>query len=288
MRPKELDDLKRFRKLEVKTKKNVLDLFSGEWASVYKGSGIEPEDLRPYAFQDPIRFIDWHVTAKTGKPYIRLFKEERQLTVLLLVDTSGSIFFGKKREKLAEMASLIAFCALKNGDRVGLLFFSSILEKYIPPKTGSTHILPLIQELLYFQPKNKGTHIKAALEAVTRLQKKHCALFIFSDFLFEAPDSLISTLSKKYDLVAIDLNDPLETKMDEIEWIRLQDMEKGKEILINPSSSAFQKLYTSNTKSQRLRTCKAVEKSGGTFISLSTEDSATDKLIEFFAKRKRR
>lgn len=275
-----------FRQLEVRCRKLVQELFSGKWASIYKGQGIEPEDLRLYAPGDPIRFIDWHVTARTGKPHIRLFKEERQLNVLLLVDTSASIFFKEKREKMAELASLIAFSALKSGDKAGLLFFSSCIEKYLPPKSGSTHILPLIQDLLYFKPKRKGTDIQMALEAVNRLQKKPCALFIFSDFLFSLPESSIQKMCKKHDLVAIDINDPLEKELPPLEWIRLQDSERGNKLLIN-GSSTLQKNYSENMK-KHLNRCKTViEKSGGTYLSLSTTDSVADKLIEFFQRRRR-
>jgi uncharacterized protein (DUF58 family) len=287
MRKNALDEIRHLRQIEVKTKKLVKDLFSGAWASLYKGQGIEPEDLRAYAPEDPIRFIDWHVTARAGKPYIRLFKEERQLTVLLLVDASASILFGDKRDQLAEMASLIAFSALQNGDKVGLLFFSSKIEKYISPKSGSTHILPLVQELLYFQPTKKGTNMQLALETVARMQKKRCALFLFSDFLFEVQPILLKIMAKKYDFVGINLNDPLEKKMQNMGWIRMQDLEKGNQVLINTSDPTYLSLYDQKVSQliEQSRTC--IEKGGGSFISLSSQDSVSDKLIEFFEKKRR-
>ena len=287
MRQNELDELRRFKKIEVGTKKSVLDLFSGQWASVYKGQGIEPEDLRIYMSGDPIRFIDWHVTAKTGKAYIRLFKEERQLTVLLLIDASASISFGAKRSKLAEMASLIAFSALKNGDKVGLLFFSSIIEKYIPPKSGSTHIFPLIQELLYFKPVKKGTDMQLALETAARVHKKRCALFVFSDFLVEMPQQILKIMAKRYDFVAIDLNDPLERKLDNMGLIRMEDLEKGTHTLINTSDGAALKQYHDKIAKSIFESRQSIEKAGGTFLSLSSTDSSIDKMIEFFEKKKR-
>lgn len=282
------DQIRKFRRIEVGTKKLVKELFSGAWASVYKGQGIEPEDLRIYTHSDPVRFIDWHVTAKQGKPYIRLFKEERQLTVLLLVDASGSILFGRKREKLAEMASLIAFSALKNGDKVGLLFFSSKIEKYTPPQAGSTHILPLIQELLYFKAENKGTNLKLALETAARLQKKRCALFVFSDFLFSTDPEFLKVMAKKYDLVAINLNEPLEKKMERCGLVRTSDLEEGDKVLVDTSGEAYQKEYVMGVKEMQTLSRKSIEKAGGTFVSLTSEEKATDKLIEFFSKKKRK
>jgi len=248
MLPKEI--IKKIKRIEIKTKTLVNTLFSGEYKSVFKGRGMEFSDVREYTYGDDMRFIDWNVTARMQAPYVKKFMEERELTVIFLVDASGSQDFGSikqmKGEIAAEICSVLAFSAIKNNDRVGLIIFTDKIEKFIPPKKGRTNVLRVIRELLYFKPENKGTDISVALDFLGSIAKRSCVVFLVSDFIAKGFAPSLRVASRRHDVIAINLTDPRENELPSAGFIELEDGETGEIVLVDTSSSrirdAFEKL----------------------------------------------
>ncbi|MCB0000175.1 MAG: DUF58 domain-containing protein [Anaerolineales bacterium] len=243
------DLFRKIRQIEIRTRRLVNDTFAGDYHSAFKGRGMAFEEVRPYQPGDEIRTIDWNVTARMGDPFVKRYSEERELTVLLVVDASGSGDFGSvgrfKRELAAELTAVLAFAATSNNDKVGLLIFTSQIELFIPPRKGRKHILRLIRELLAFQPQQRGTDIRLALDSVNRLLKRRAIVFVVSDFLAE-PDSyrgVLTVANKRHDVVAVDLHDPLETEIADVGLLALEDAETGEVVWIDTSSKRWRTAF---------------------------------------------
>ncbi|MBX2991775.1 MAG: DUF58 domain-containing protein [Bacteroidetes bacterium] len=225
--------LKKVRQIEIKTRGLVNQVFSGEYHSVFKGRGMEFSEVREYQFGDDIRSIDWNVSARFNHPFVKIFEEERELTVMLLVDFSKSGSFGSvthmKNEIAAEICAVLSFSAIKNNDKVGLILFTDAIEKFVPPKKGRAHILRIIRELISFTPTGTGTNIKQALEYFNHVNKKRTIAFLISDFIDEGYDQILRIVSKKHDVIAIELSDPREEQMPDAGLIKMRDAETNTE-----------------------------------------------------------
>lgn len=284
-----MDIHEKIKKIEIQAKQSVLDLFSGMYRSRFKGKGIEVEDLREYQPGDDVRSISWSRTAHMGKPYIKNFREERDLTVVLLVDISASLFFGShfemKRERMAEVAALLAFSAIYNNDRVGLILFSSEVEKYIPPKRGLKHGVRLIRELLSFEPKKKSTNMKAALHFLNQVTHKRCITFLLSDFQAEGYAREFVLTAKKNDLVGIRIYDPEEKQLSPIGLVHLRDPETEESSLVD-ITEAVSKEYSEKQKAFLVALQTIVGKSGASLLEIETRGSYEAILRTFFGARR--
>lgn len=290
MIPKEV--LKKIRRIEIRTKKLVNDLFSGEYHSTFKGQGIEFEEVRQYEPGDDIRLIDWNVTARTGYPHIKKFREERELSVVLLVDASSSGQFGTrerfKSETAAELSALLAFSAIKNNDKVGLIIFTDAIEKFVPPQKGRAHVLRLIREILYFKPTGRGTDIGGALEYFNRVIKRKSVVFLISDFLSEGFYKPLQIANNKHDVIAIKITDPRETSFDNVGLIELEDAETGAVFMIDTASRAFRREFAARAEEDTLTLKKGFQLINLDFINIRTDQSYIVPLINFFKVRERR
>jgi uncharacterized protein (DUF58 family) len=290
MIPKEV--LKKVRRIEIRTKKLVNDLFSGEYHSTFKGQGMEFEEVRQYEPGDDIRLIDWNVTARTGYPYIKKFKEERELSVVLLFDASSSGRFGTrerfKNDTAAEMCALLAFSAIKNNDKVGLIIFTDTIEKFVPPKKGRAHVLRLIREILYFKPTGTGTNIAGALEYFSRVIKRKSVVFVISDFLSEDFYKPLQIANNKHDLIAIKVTDPREMSFDNVGLIELEDAETGEVFMIDTGSKQFRKEFSARANEDMLNMKKSFQLINLDFINVRTDQSYIVPLINFFKMRGKR
>lgn len=293
MLPKEI--FEKVRRIEITTNRLVTDVFAGQYHSVFKGQGMEFDEVREYAFGDDVRMIDWNVTARTGKPHIKKFVEERELTVMILVDVSPSCRFASvnalKSQLAAEIAALLAFSAIRNHDKVGLIIFTDRIEKFIPPVKGLKNVLRIIREVLYFKPEGKSTDIVGAVEYLSRVVHKRSISFLISDFM-EGKKNIFASLKKKlaiahkrHDLIAVTLNDSRELTLPDCGLLSLQDAETGQEILVDSSSPKVRKDYF-NVNRQRLEKRKNLFRSiGMDFIDIGTDQSYVDEVIKFFLKR---
>src|SRR3972149_2636623 len=234
--------LKKVRQLEIRTRGVVNQVFSGEYHSVFKGRGMTFSEVREYQMGDDIRTIDWNVTARFDHPFIKVFEEERALTVMLLVDLSGSQFFGSegelKRDVAVELSAILAFSAMKNNDKVGALLFSDQIEKYIPPRKGRSHALRIVRELISFEPKRPATSIKTALEYLNQVQKKRSIVFVISDFMDQGYEAALRIAGKRHDLIGISLLDPRENELPKVGLITFRDAETGQQGWVDTSSAA--------------------------------------------------
>lgn len=290
MLPKEI--LQKIRRIEIQTRNLVNDVFSGEYHSVFRGRGMEFSEVREYQPGDSIRTIDWNVTARTGHPFVKKYVEERELTVILMVDASSSGEFGTcrktKREISAEISALLAFSAIKNNDRVGLIIFTDQVEKFVPPKKGSKHVLRVIRELLYFRPHGRGTDIAAALDYLNRLTRRKAVVFLISDFLCSGYERALRVTNKRHDLVAISITDPREQTLPNVGFVELEDAETGERILRDTSDRSFRQSFTeSNARLSRERARQfAAMNVDAVNISLDmTEDPYLLPLMQFFKMR---
>jgi uncharacterized protein (DUF58 family) len=290
MIPKEV--LKKIRRIEIRTKKLVNDLFSGEYHSTFKGQGMEFEEVRQYEPGDDIRLIDWNVTARTGYPYIKKFREERELSVVLLVDASSSGKFGTrgrfKNETAAELSALLAFSAIKNNDKVGLIIFTDTIERFVPPQKGRSHVLRLIREILYFQPKGRGTDIAGALEYFNRVIKRKSVVFLISDFLSEDFYKPLQIVNNKHDIIAVKITDPREVSFDSVGLIELEDAETGEVFMVDTSSKEFRREFAARAEEDTLNLKKGFQLINLDFINIRTDQSYIIPLINFFKMRERR
>ncbi|MBD3332134.1 DUF58 domain-containing protein [candidate division GN15 bacterium] len=284
--------LKQIRRIEIRTKRLVNDLFSGEYHSTFKGQGMEFEEVRQYEPGDDVRLIDWNVTARTGYPHIKKFKEERELSVVLLVDASSSGRFGTrerfKSEMAAELAALLAFSAIKNNDKVGLIIFTDSIEKFIPPKKGRSHVLRIIREILYFQPKGTGTDIGGALEYFNRVIKRKSVVFLISDFLGEDYFKPLQIANNKHDIISIKIADPRETVFENVGLIELEDAETGEVFLVDTGSADFRREFSAKAAEDADLLKRGFQMINVDFISVRTDRSYIVPLINFFKMRERR
>jgi uncharacterized protein (DUF58 family) len=280
---------KKVRKIEIKTKGLSKHIFSGEYHSAFKGRGMSFSEVRDYQFGDDVRNIDWNVTARTGSPHIKVFEEERELTVILLIDISRSAYFGTakqmKNELATEISAVLAFSASQNNDKVGVIFFSDKIEKYIPPKKGRQHILRIIRELLYLQPQNKGTDLGKALEYFTNVVKKRSICFVLSDFMTEGYEAALRIASKKHDMVGIHLMDPRESTLPNVGLIQVVDAESGARQWIDTAQAMVRKKYNDwFTKNQQYFR-SVFQKLGLDVLTIGTDTSYEKVLHQFFEKR---
>ncbi|MDE6072658.1 MAG: DUF58 domain-containing protein, partial [Muribaculaceae bacterium] len=240
--------LKKIRKIEIKTRGLSQNIFAGEYHSAFKGRGMIFSEVREYQPGDDIRDIDWNVTARHNKPYVKVYEEERELTVMLLIDVSGSRNFGArgdlKKERMAEIAATLAFSSIQNNDKVGVIFFSDKIEKFIPPKKGKKHILLIIREIISFEPESTGTNIDVALQFMTNAIKKRCSAFLISDFIDDHDYfKSMSIANRKHDLASIQVYDKRDAEMPNVGLIRIKDLETGQDRWIDTSSSYVRKAY---------------------------------------------
>lgn len=281
--------LSNIRKLEIRTKGLSKSIFSGEYHSTFKGIGMTFAEVRPYKFGDEVKHIDWNVTARTDEPHIKIFEEDRELNLILLIDISNSAFFGTskkfKKDLATEISALIAFSAISNNDKVGAILFSDQIEKYIPPKKGKKHTLRIIRETLYYQPKGKRTDIGLALKYLNNIFKKRSIVFLISDFI--SPDFLkpLQIANKKHDLIAVRLFDDFEVKIPHVNILRTMDAETGREIIIDTSSAAFQKEYEKSALNRTEQIRKMLLSNKIDLIDIGVNDDYTFKLYHFFKKR---
>src|SRR6201987_3964782 len=281
--------LKKVRKIEIKTRGLSSQIFSGEYHSAFKGRGMAFSEVREYTPGDDVRTIDWNVTARFNSPYVKVFEEERELNVVLLVDVSASGNFGtqkqSKQDLITELCAVIAFSATTNNDKIGVIFFSDKIEKVIPPKKGKTHILRLIRELVNFEPQNKGTNVSLGLKYLTNVIKKRSIAFVISDFIDNNFDDAIKIANKKHDIVALRVYDRVEVQLPKIGLIKLKDNETGKTIGVDTSSDAFQK----ELKVQQLKTDAKLKdvfsRAGVDYTKISTHEGYIKPLMTLFKKR---
>jgi uncharacterized protein (DUF58 family) len=281
--------LKRVRKIEIKTKGLSSQIFSGEYHSAFKGRGMAFSEVREYVEGDDVRNIDWNVTARFGNPYVKVFEEERELTVMLLVDVSESGMFGStamlKRELITELTATIAFSAIQNNDKAGVIFFSDKIEKYIPPKKGKFHILRIIRELINFKPESKGTDISLALKYLNNMIKKRCIAFVISDFMDSGFDDAIKVASKKHDLAALRIVDPREEEMPDVGLVRFKDAETGFVSVMDTSDANVRNNYRLYFQQSARLTSELLNKSGVDHVAIRTDQSYVKPLMNLFKQR---
>ena len=282
--------LKKVRKVEIKTRRLSANIFAGQYHSAFKGRGMAFSEVREYQFGDDVRDIDWNVTARFNRPYVKVFEEERELTVMLLIDVSGSLDFGTevqtKRDMVTEIAATIAFSAIQNNDKIGVVFFSDKIEKYIPPKKGRKHILYIIREMLDFKPESKKTDIKQALEFLTSVSKRRCTAFILSDFY--ARQDFQQTLiigNRKHDIVAIQVYDRRAKELPNVGLMKVVDAETGYEQYIDTSSKALRTAYSRYWRNRQNGLLETFNKSNVDNISIATNEDYVKALLMLFKKR---
>jgi len=284
--------LKKVRKIEIRTKGLVNQIFSGEYHSVFKGRGMAFSEVREYQFGDDIRMIDWNVSARFNHPYIKIFEEERELTLMLLVDVSGSGEFGTvhqlKKDIATELCAVLAFSALKNNDKVGVILFSDVVEKFIPPKKGRTHILRIVRELLDFQPVHRETNITEGLRYLTSAIKKRSIAFVISDFLSDGYDDALKIAAKKHDLVGIHLYDPREAELPSSGLMRVLDAETREAIWVDTSDRVVRDGYSRWWKQQQEARQKLFRRTGVDAIHIRIDQSYIQPLVSFFRLREKR
>lgn len=282
--------LKKVRKIEIKTKGLSQNIFAGEYHSAFKGRGMTFSEVREYQYGDDIRDIDWNVTARHNRPYVKVYEEERELTVMLLVDVSGSKNFGavgvEKNEMMAEIAATLAFSAIQNNDKVGVIFFTDKVEKFIPPKKGKKHILLVIRELLDFKPESKGTNINTVLEYLTSAIKKRCATFVISDFI-DGHDyyKSMSIASRKHDVTAIQVYDKREANLPDVGLMKVLDSETGEQKWINTSSSKVRNIYKKWWYERQLVMNETLQRCRVDVASVATDEDYAKSLMTLFKKR---
>lgn len=290
MIPKEILD--KVRRIQIYTSHMVNNVFAGEYESVFKGRGMEFDEVREYQPGDEVRTIDWNVTARMGHPYVKRFVEERELTVILLVDMSASGSFGTvnrtKNELAAELGAVLAFSAIRNKDKVGLILFTDRIEKFIPPRKGTRHVLRVIRELLYFKPQGRGTDISCALEYLNKVTIRKTVSFIVSDFLTGGFQKALQIANKRHDIISVLVEDPRERELPPVGIIELEDLESGESIFIDTRDSVIRDEYSMLTTKQRGAAISIFRQAGVDCIEINTKKPYIEALMKFFRMRERR
>lgn len=283
---------KKIRYIQIYTSKAVNDVLSGEYHSVFKGSGIEFDEVRKYAPGDEIRSIDWNVTARMGEPYIKRFVEERDMRVMFLVDLSASGAFGTslktKNELAAEVCSLLAFSAIKNNDRVGLISFTDRIEQYITPKKGASHVLRLVREILSCKPEGQGTDISMALDHLAKVTTKKCVVFLLSDFIDSGYEKSLRIISKRHDVIALSVRDRREMELPDCGLFKARDAESGEEVWIDSSSKKVRHNFSVQAKVRQLKLEESLRAMKVDHIPLLCGEDYLKSLVRFFRMRERR
>lgn len=285
-----VDLLKKVRQIEIKTRGLSSNIFAGQYHSAFKGRGMAFAEVREYQYGDDIRDIDWNVTARFNHPYVKVFEEERELTVMLLVDVSGSLEFGTvkqmKKDMVTEIAATLAFSAIQNNDKIGVIFFSDRIEKFIPPKKGRKHILYIIRELIEFQPESRRTNLKVGLEYLTRVMKRRCTAFMLSDFIDRNDFSNALTIAnRKHDLVAMQIYDRRAEELPSVGLMKVRDAETGHEQWIDTSSKTIRKAHHTWWVNQQQQLNEWFAKSSVDSVSVRTDQDYVKALMALFAKR---
>jgi uncharacterized protein (DUF58 family) len=290
MLPREV--LRQIRRLQLRARRAVEDLLGGEYHSVFKGAGIAFEEVRAYQPGDDIRTIDWNVTARMGQPFVKRFIEERELTVMLAVDCSGSQQFGtaaqQKREVAAELAAVLAFSAISNNDRVGLLQFSDRVERFVPPRKGTRHVLRLIRDVLFHRPEHRGTSLRQGLDYLNRVLHRRAIVFLLSDFLDRDYDRSFKRTGRRHDLIAVRITDPREEELPAVGLVELEDAETGERVLLDTASAAVRAAYQRAGVARREELRRLARSARTDLVEVSTDGGHLDALIRFFLQREAR
>ena len=290
MIPREV--LKKVRRLEISTRGLVNEVFSGEYHSVFKGRGMSFSEVREYQYGDDIRNIDWNVTARTGSPFVKVFEEERELTVMLVVDVSASGEFGSKEQMKGELAielcALLAFSAIQNNDKVGLIIFSDRVEKFVPPRKGRKHVLRVLRELFYHKPEGRRTDVTVALDYLNHVQRRRATVFLVSDFLADDFQKPLAVAGRRHDLIAVRVGDRREEQLPPIGLVELEDPETGEQIVVNTSDPEFQKRYRHITDAERQAQERIFRRSKVDLIDVRTGEGYVRPLMRFFKERAQR
>lgn len=281
--------LKKVRKIEIKTRRLSNHVFGGEYHSTFKGRGMTFSEVREYQFGDDVRSIDWNVTARYNEPFVKVFEEERELTMMLVVDVSGSELFGSKqqfkKEIITEIAATLAFSATQNNDKIGLLLFSDQMELFIPPKKGRSHVLRIIRELLEFEPQGKNTNLAEALKYVTSVIKKKAIIFVLSDFMADDYQRTLKIVSGKHDVTGIRVYDEREESIPNVGLVQMLDRETGEMIMVNTGSKSVRQAYTAYFKDRENYFRDSFSKSGAGMISTRVDEGYVKKLLGYFKTR---
>lgn len=281
--------LKKVRKIEIKTRRLSDHVFGGEYHSTFKGRGMTFSEVRQYQFGDDVRNIDWNVTARYNEPFVKVFEEERELTLMLMVDISGSEFFGTqeqfKNEIITEIAATLAFSAMQNNDKTGLILFSDEIELYIPPKKGKSHVLRIIRELIEFKPKSNKTDIANALKFLSSVMKKKAIVFVLSDFIADGYRDTLKIAAKKHDVTGIRIYDKAEENIPNLGMVQMQDQETGELLLVNTSSKSVRNQYYSYHRERVDYFNESFTKSGAGALSTRVDESYVKKLLGYFKRR---
>jgi len=290
MIPREI--LKQVRRIEISTRGLVNEVFSGEYHSVFKGRGMNFAEVREYQYGDDIRSIDWNVTARNGAPYVKIFDEERELTVMLVVDVSASGDFGSRERMKAEVAveicALLAFSAIKNNDKVGLVIFSDRIEKFVPPRKGRRHVLRVLRELLYHEPEGRGTDITAALEYVAHVQRKKAVTFLVSDFRDEGFEKALAVAGRRHDLIAVRVEDRRERELPALGYLELEDPETGERVVVDTANPDFRRRFVDRVTRRREALDRELRRSRVDVIDIEAGEPYVRPLMRFFQDRARR
>lgn len=281
--------LKKVRKIEIKTKGLSKHIFSGEYHSAFKGRGMSFSEVREYTYGDDVRNIDWNVTARTGDAHVKVFEEERELTVMLVIDISGSAFFGTrsrfKNELITEIAAVLAFSAITNNDKVGAILFSDQVEKYIPPAKGKKNILRIIREMLYFEPEHQGTNLSAALDYLNGVQKKRSIVFMLSDFRTPNYEKSLMIAAKRHDVVGMMIYDQTEEELPNVGLLRVKDNETGQQRIIDTSSKKVREEMRKAFRHHVVTFQNTFRKNGCDTIDIKTDQNYIKSLLQFFKRR---
>ena len=281
--------LKKVRKIEIKTRRLSDHIFGGEYHSAFKGRGMTFSEVRPYQYGDEVRTIDWNVTARYNEPYVKVFEEERELTMMLMVDISGSELFGTvnqfKKDIITEISATLAFSAIQNNDKVGLILFTDIVELFIPPKKGKSHILRIIRELLEFQPQSRETNVAEALKYLSNVMKKKAIVFVLSDFIADHYGQTLKITGNKHDVTGIRVYDPRDEKIPNLGVVQLQDAETGKLHLVNTQSRANRKAYEKHYREKVGYFRESFKRAGSGTIDCRVDESYVKKLLGYFKQR---
>ena len=294
MQQSENDILKRVRKIEIKTRGLSNEIFAGKYHTAFRGRGMSFSEVREYRAGDDVRDIDWHVTARSSKPYIKVYEEERELTMMLLVDVSASRSFGStshtKKNVITEIAAVLAFSAAQNNDKVGCIFFSDKIEKFIPPKKGKSHILMIIRELLQFKPESNRTALSEAVRYLTNVNKKRCTTFILSDFINARSDRALAEdalkiATGKHDLVGIRVWDPREAELPDVGIVELEDSETGRKVWVDTSSRRVREHYATSWQEREQQVEELLRRNRIDSVKISTDEDYVSSLIKLFKQR---
>jgi uncharacterized protein (DUF58 family) len=284
--------LKAIRLIQIRTNRMVNDILAGEYHSVFKGQGMEFDEVREYVPGDDIRLIDWNVTARTSVPHIKKLVEERELTVMLMVDASGSGRFGSvnrfKNELAAELCAVLAFSAIKNNDKVGLIIFTDQVELFVPPEKGRRHVLRVIREVMYYTPKGHGTNIEEALHYMNGVVKRRAVAFLVSDFMDDNYETPLRIAGRKHDLIAVTVTDPREEELPNIGMVNVMDAETGREITINTSDTSVREAYAQDAIERAIKRDETLQQSRVDSIHVRTNQPYIDEIHRFFKMRERR